>query len=115
MGRVSTVKRTRRVSAARYFSCWLWRRRRAEIDHRRFGDFRLVLDREIRLHVIAKDHRGEIGRELAHQHIEFLHGLDVAVACHGNAILGSFKLRLQIAEILVGLEVRVGLNSYQQP
>ena len=43
-----------------------------------------------------------------------MNGFDIAVAGHGNAVLGAFKLRLQIAKSLVGLEVGVVFCHHQQ-
>ena len=70
---------------------------------------------KLRLHLVAEHHRGEVDRELAHRHVVVLHRLDVAVARHGDAVLGALELRLQVAEVLVGLELRVVLGDHQQP
>src|SRR5882724_8708853 len=86
----------------------------AEIDRGWFGDRLLVLDRELRLRLEAEEHRGEVVREGAHQRVELLHRLDVALTRDGDAILGALELRLQVAEVLVGLELRVILGHRQQ-
>src|SRR5580704_3868187 len=70
----------------------------AEIDLRRRGDFLLVLDREVRLLLVAEHHRRQIVREGADADVIILHRLDVAVARHGDAVLGAFKLRHQVVE-----------------
>ena len=74
----------------------------------------LVLDGEIRLHVVAEHLRGQVDRELPDRRVEGLHGLDVAVARHGDAILGALELRLQVAEVLVGFQVRIPLDDHEQ-
>ncbi len=43
-----------------------------------------------------------------------LHRLDVAIARHGDAILRAFELRLQIAEILIGLQLRIVFGHHQE-
>ena len=50
----------------------------------------------------------------AHRDVVALHRLDVAVARHGDAILGAFDLRLQIAEVLIRLQLRVVLGDRKQ-
>src|SRR6266404_9487836 len=79
-------------------------RRRAEVDRWRLGDRLFVLDAELRLRLEAEEHRGEVDRELAHVGVELLHRLDIALARHRDAVLGALELRLQLAEVLVGLE-----------
>src|SRR6185312_198466 len=54
------------------------RRRPREIDLRRLGDGLLVLDSEGRLLLVAEDHRGQVFRELAREHVVVLDGLDEA-------------------------------------
>src|SRR3984885_14141155 len=78
-----------------------------EVHGRRPRDLGLVLHREVRLHRILEDHRGEIGRERAQRHVVLLHGLDIAIARHRDAILGALELRLQIAKILIRFQLRV--------
>ena len=47
-----------------------WRRRlRAELDRRRPRDRRFVLDREIRLGLVAEHFRSQVRRERAHRHV----------------------------------------------
>src|SRR3954453_1688679 len=70
-----------------------FRRRRIEIDLRRGRDFLLVLDREIRLVLVAERHCGQVGRESPDADIIVLDRLDVAVARHRDAVLGAFELR----------------------
>ena len=38
---------------------------------------------------VAEQHRGEVGREAAREHVCVLHRLDVAAARHGDAVLGA--------------------------
>src|SRR5688572_5138588 len=85
-----------------------------EINFGRSGDGLLVLDRELRPLLVAEDHRREVGREGAHGGVVLLRGLDEAVARHGDAVLGALELRLQLAEVLVGLELRIVLRHHQQ-
>ena len=70
---------------------------------------------KLRLLLVAEHHRGEVGRERAHRDVVLLHRLDVAVARHGDAVLGAFELRLQVAEVRVGLELRIVLRHDEQP
>src|SRR3954471_19596181 len=51
-----------------------------EVDLGRYGNLFLVLDREIRLFLVAEHHRGQVGRERADGHVIVLHRLDIAVA-----------------------------------
>src|SRR5256885_3114347 len=78
----------------------------AEIDRRRLRDGLFVLDAEARLHQVAEQHRREVDRELAYEHVVFLHRLDVAVTGDRDAVLRAFELRLQVAEVRVRLELR---------
>ena len=50
--------------------------RLAEIDRRRGGDLRLVVDREIRLGLVAEHARGHVLRKRTHEHVVVAHGLD---------------------------------------
>src|SRR3954452_519368 len=92
-----------RSAAARFSASWARSRLllRAEVHCRRLGDRLLVLHRELRLGLEAEHHRREIVREGAHERIEFLHRLDVALPRDGDAVLGALELRLEIAEVLV--------------
>ena len=63
---------------------------------------------------VAEHHGRQVGREAARQHVVLLHRLDVAVARHGDAVLGAFELHAQVAEGLVGLQVRVLLGHHHQ-
>src|SRR5690606_646805 len=88
---------------------------RAEVDLGRRGDRALVLDGEVRLHLVAEEHRRQVGREGAHRDVVALHRLDVAVPRHGDPVLGALELGLQVAEIGVGLELRVVLGDDEEP
>src|SRR5947209_5085419 len=87
----------------------------AEIDRRRFRDGFFVFDAEARFDLVAEQHRREVDRELADEHVVFLYGLYVAVARDRDAVLGAFELRLQVAEIRVRLELRIILGDREQP
>src|SRR5512139_1511209 len=90
------------------------RGRRAEIDRGRPGDGLLVFHREARLGLVAEHHRGEVGGEGTHRDVVRLDRGDVAVARDGDAVLGAFELRLQVAEQAVCLQLRVVLRAQQQ-
>src|SRR5512139_4159894 len=90
------------------------RRGRAEIDLGRHGDGLLVFHSEARLGLVAEHHRGEVGGEGTHRDVVGLHRGDVAVARDGDAVLGTFQLRLQVAEQAVGLQLRVVLGDQQE-
>src|SRR5262249_24535065 len=85
----------------------------AEIHGRRPGDGRFVLDCEVGLGTVAEHHRGQIDRKLPDRRVVLLDGLDVALARDRNAVLRAFELRLQIAEVLVRLELRIILSHHQ--
>src|SRR5438309_1188593 len=87
----------------------------AEIDRRRLRDGLFVFDAEARFHLVAEQHRREVDRELAYEHVVFLHRLDVAVARDRDAVLRAFELRLQVAEVRIGLELGIVLCDEQQP
>src|SRR5437773_4562186 len=87
----------------------------AEIDRRRLGDGLFVLDTEARLHRVAEQHRRQVDRELAYEHVVSLYGFYVAVARDGNAVLRALELRLQVAEIRVRLELGIVLGDEQEP
>src|ERR1700733_14810651 len=91
------------------------RRRRIEIDFRCGRDLLFVLHREIGLLLVAEHHRGQIVRERAYRDVIILHGLDVAVARHRDAVLGAFQLRHQIVEQRVGFQLRIVFGDHQQP
>src|SRR4249919_2453700 len=92
----------------------LRRRRGVEVDVRRLLDLLLVLDGEVGLGSVVEHHRRQVHRELADVGVVVLHGLDVAAACDGDAVLRAFKLRLQVAEGLVRLEVGIVLGDDEQ-
>ena len=81
-----------------------------EAHRRRHRNLRLVLDREARLDLVAKHHRGQVARKAAREHVVVGDGLDVAVARHGDAVLGAFELRHQILEQRVGFELGIILG-----
>src|SRR5258706_2244997 len=115
---------TRRPRARFIFLPRLFRRRGCALRRRRglgskihlgrTRDRLLVLDGEGRLFLVAEDHRGQVGRELAREGVVFLDRLDEAVARGGDAVLGSLELRLQVAEIRVALQLRVVLRDHEQ-
>src|SRR5436190_86066 len=84
-----------------------------EINFRRRRNRLLVVDGELRLFLEAERHGGQVARKGAHRHVVFLHCLDVALPCDRDAVLGAFELRLKVAEVGVGLELRVGLGDHQ--
>jgi len=80
-----------------------------------FGDrFLVVLDGELRLRLEAEEHRREVGRELAHEGVVLLRRLDEALARDRDAVLVPSSWRLQLAEVLVGLELRIVLDHREQ-
>src|SRR3954447_7806851 len=91
-----------------------FRRRRIEIDLRRRRDLLLVLDREIRLVLVAERHRGQVVREGPDADVIVLHRLDVAVARHRDAVLGAFELRHQVVKQRIGFQLRIILGHHQQ-
>src|SRR5207247_2003488 len=87
----------------------------AEIDRRRLGDGLFVFDAEARLHRVAEQHRRQVDRKLAYEHVVFLYGFYVAVARDGNAVLRALELRLQVAEVRVRLELGIILGDEPEP
>src|SRR6266480_487451 len=83
------------------------RRRRVEIDLGRGRDFLLVRDRKVRLFLVAEHHRRQIVWKGADADVVVLYRLDVAVARHGDAVLGAFELRHQILEQRIRFELRI--------
>src|SRR6478752_6412298 len=57
----------------------------AEVDRRGFGDRLLVLDRELRLRLVAEHHGSQVVRELTDQHVVVRRSLDEALAGDGDA------------------------------
>ncbi len=49
-----------------------------------------------------------------HHRVVLLHRLDVAVARHRDAVFGALELRLQVAEVLIGLELRIVFHDHHQ-
>src|SRR6267142_2091798 len=78
-----------------------------EIHRRRLGDHLFVFDRESRLDLVAEQHRRQVAGEGTHGDVVVLHRPDVTLACHGDAVLGTFELRLQVAEIGIGFQLRI--------
>ena len=100
--RIGGALRQRALTSMRRRRC----RGLVEAHRRRRADRGLVLHREVGLDRVAEDHRRQVGREAARQHVVVVHRLDVAVARHGDAVLGAFELHAQVLEGLVGLQVR---------
>src|SRR3990172_13264918 len=103
-----------RVQEIRLTALLFRRRRFAEIDLRRLADLFLVLDRELRLLLEAEQHCRQVAGELAHDEVVLAHRLDETVARHRDPVFGAFESRLQIAEVLVGLQLRIVLGHQQQ-
>src|SRR5437867_7271339 len=99
----SSAAMTKASARARKFTEALLRRRLVEAHRRRPGDLGFVLHREVGLGLVAEHHRGEIGREAARQYVVLGHRLDVAVARHGDAVLGALELHAQVTEALIRL------------
>src|SRR5690606_29828793 len=97
---------TAAVSRARIRGCST-----AEIDRRRLRNCLFILDGEARLDLHAEDHRRQIARKRAHGRVVALHRLDVAIARDGDAVLGAFKLRLEVAEQRVGFQLGIVLDD----
>src|SRR6202012_4057546 len=91
------------------------RGRRIEIHLRRAGNFLLIVDREIGLFLVSEGHRGQVGRERADRDVIILHRLNVAVACHGDAVLRALELRHQVTKQRIGFELRIILADDQEP
>src|SRR5690606_31283545 len=77
----------------------------AEVHRRRVLDRLDVVHGEVRPGVVAEQLRGEVDREAADVGVVVLHRLDVALALDGDPVLGALELRLQLQEVLVGLEL----------
>src|SRR5262245_35612655 len=90
-------------------------RSRAEIHLRRNRDFLLVGDGEVGLLLVAEHHGGQVVREGADTDVVILHRFDVAVACHRDAVLGTFKLRHQVLEQRIRFELRIVFGDYEEP
>src|SRR5579871_5607247 len=117
-GRLSDADRGRRRSAGRIaaVSSGTGRRRRvgAEINGRRVGDLRLILHGEVLFGGIFEHHRREIHREGTYQRVVCLDLLDIAMTRHCDAVFSALELGLQIAEVLVGLQLRIVLGDSEQ-
>src|ERR1051325_944765 len=90
-------------------------RRVAEVHLGWDRELLLVLDREARPHRQAEQLRGQIGGEGAYRYVVALDRLDVALAGHRDAVLRPLELRLQVAEVRVGFELRIILRDGEQP
>src|SRR5882757_4593456 len=86
-----------------------------EVDLRHLLDRSLVLDRKLRLLLVAERLGGQVLRKLPDVHVVVLHRLDVPIAGDRDAVFRAFELRPQILEALVGLQVRIVLAGHQQP
>ena len=80
---------------------------RTEVHLRRGRNCGLVFHGEIRLYLVPEYLGGQVDRKAADIAVVILHRLDVAVACHGDAVFGAFELRLQVLEQAIGFQVRV--------
>src|SRR6185312_9678759 len=87
----------------------------AEIHPGRGGDGLLVVHAEVRLDLVAEHLGGHVVGEGADHRVVLLHRLHVAVARHGDAVLGAFQLRLQVLEQAVGLQLRIVFADHHQP
>src|SRR5688572_16987365 len=110
-GRSDNAAASSARDARREIMVWLF----AEIHLGRLADFLLVLDGELRLFLVAEQHRRQIGRELAHGRVVFLDRLDIAVTRDRDAVFGTFQLGLQVAEVGIRLELRIVLRHHQEP
>src|SRR5205814_9807966 len=82
-GTTQPTSSARRTALAAFIAaCRLFRRRRRwiEVDLRCDRNFLLVVDREIRLFLVAERHSGQIVRKGADADVIFMHRLDVVVA-----------------------------------
>ncbi len=66
---------------------------------------------EVALLLKAGDGGNDAVREAAQHGVVALHSFVELAALHGDAVLGAFKLRLQVAEALGGSECRVALDG----
>src|SRR5574337_174727 len=87
----------------------------AEVHRGRGGNRLLVVHAEVRLDVIAEHLRGQVVGEGADHRVVLLHRLYIAVTRDGDAVLGTFQLRLQVLEQAVGLQLRIVLADHHQP
>src|SRR3989338_10119900 len=83
---------------------------RGEIHGGRRGDLGFVGHGEAGLGRIAERDGGQVCGKAAREHVVFLHRLDVAVARHGDAVLGAFQRHAQVAKALVGLQRGIALG-----
>src|SRR2546428_1388959 len=86
--------------------------KRLEGHLRRLG--RSGYSTEVRLRLEPGEVRHQIRRELDYGGIELLRHLVVSAAFDGDAVFGSFQLRLQLEEILIRLQFGIALNDDEQ-
>ena len=63
---------------------------------------------------VAEHHGCQVAGEAAGENVVLLHALDVAVAGHRDAVFGTLQLYAQIAETLVGFQIRVSFRDHHQ-
>src|SRR5690606_41937768 len=66
------------------------------------------------LNLHAEPFGRKVGGKGPDLHVEIADGFDVTVPGHGDAVLGPFQLGLQVAEVGVGLDVRIGLGDHHE-
>src|SRR5262245_20095941 len=85
-----------------------------ELDLRRL--LRPGRDRlEVRLLLESEESRDHVCRELLQHGVVALGRVVEAASRHGDAVLGAFELRLEIAEVLAGAELGVALRNDEEP
>ena len=70
---------------------------RVEIDAGRLADLGFVFYREVGFDAVAEHHCRQIVGKAARQDVVVLHGLDIAIARHGNAVFGAFNASFLVA------------------
>src|SRR5579862_4963033 len=94
---------------------WAPRRDRSlELHFRRGLGALLRLEVGLDVEAGAEEAGDQHRREALALGVEALRRLVVAHALDGDAVLGALELRLQVTEVLGGLEVRVLLDHHQQ-
>ena len=88
----------------------------SELDLRHRGHGFLILDGEVGFRCEVEEIlRGQVGRKIPDAFVEFCDLIDVPFPGDGDAVLRAFELRLEIAEVAVGFQVRVLLNHDKEP
>ena len=64
---------------------------------------------EIALGLETEDSGNQAFREHPYRGVVFLGGLVVVSSFSGNPVFGTLKLSLEVTEVFVGFEVRIGL------